>query len=196
MDEHGQRAVIRDRATLRLVDLDTLTTHLLPWSYSALSVPDKVGLSGDGSLVALLVRSPTGDQQQIAFSPWPFHGAASVTDEQVPSPVDFVGAIVRDMAFKPGSHELLVVRSNGQLLLLNPDRAAPPAGNVTGGEVAPTATMPAAPVSPLTPWMQLDVPGTTVAFNRTGEYLAVACEDGVVRLISVTHREVRLRIPI
>jgi WD40 repeat protein len=177
VNANGNRAVIRDRGTLRLVRLADQATRILPWRDPVLSVLDKIALSGDGARIALLVSNQTGDRQRVVFRRWNL--AEDTDNSPVPDEaVDFVGALVRDLAFVPGSQRLLVVRSNGHLLLLDP------------------AQLDSDPARAQTPesWLTLDAPATTVAFNRTGEYLAAACEDNVLRLISVARPEVRQRI--
>lgn len=193
VNANGERAVIRERSTLRLVRLADLAGRVVVWNHPTLTVPDKVAISDEGDLVAVLARSPTGDRQQIAFRAW----ESGAGDEpagraaRVPAPFEFGGALVREIAFLPRTQKLLIVRSNGHLLLLDPWRDAPQ-----------TATAPALVRSrysrlPSTdPWLRLDAPATSLAFNRTGEYLAVACEDDILRLISVGRREIRHRIAI
>jgi hypothetical protein len=192
VSEHGRRAVIRDRSTLRLVELASLASRTVVWNHPTLSVPGKVALGGDGELVAVLVRSLAGDQQQIALVPWTPVDGTEPTAER-PSPVDLVGAAVRDLAFLPGTRRLLLVRSNGELHLLDLSRPSPAADRrLSRSEVREKTDWTPAPE----PWMRLDSPATVVEFNRTGEYLAAACEDNVVRVISVSRAEVRRRIPI
>ncbi|MCK4340246.1 MAG: protein kinase [Phycisphaerae bacterium] len=168
----GTRAVIRDGTDWRFHDFAERVARVRPWNNPKLTVLGKVALSSDGELSALLARSATGDQQQIAFRNWPAGPVDAPRDEH-PAPIDFVGAEIRDMAFVPRTHTLLVVRSNGQLFLLNPEGLREEAGE---------------------PWLQLDSAPSACTFNRTGEYLAVACEDDVVRLISMVRHEVRHRI--
>ena len=185
LSEDGRRAVIRERSTLRLVQLADLATRSVPWSHPTLTIPDQVALSPDGELIALLAHSHAGDQQQITFLRWPTtveEGAPQTADRPgvaspmppAPLPLEFVGAVVRDMTFVPGTRKLLVVRSNGQLLLFDAEH---PRESGTPEQ-----------------WLELEAPATTVAFNRTGEYLAAACEDGILRLISVPRHDVRHRI--
>ncbi len=187
LDADGRRAVIRDRTTLRFRELDTARVRAFPLRDPRLPVPDRVALSGDGELVALLARSRVGDREQIRFWPWDMAKLPPQDGEpRAPAPFEFVGALVREMAFLPRTQQLMVARSNGQLLLLDPhDARRPPA--IAAGLGQP---------SPLEPWLHLEVSPTRLAFSRTGEYLAVAGEDGVVRLISVPQREVRHRITV
>ena len=127
----GRRAVISDASAWRFCDLDEQTTRARTWSHPTLTVVDRVALSHDGVLSALLVRSTSGDQQRIALRRWPTSDddpAEEASESPQPAPFDFVGALIRDMAFVPQSHTLLMVRSNGQLFLLDAEGdARPPA---------------------------------------------------------------------
>jgi tetratricopeptide (TPR) repeat protein len=185
----GRRAVIRDRATLRLLNLPDGEAHTMVWSHPRLGVAEKVALSGDGELVAILARNAAGDQQQVALRLWDAVASTSrpATPTQPlpppPEPYDFVGAVVRDLAFVPGTQQILVVRSNGELALLDPQKHWSPA---SPGLARPPGDL----------WMTLDSPAHQVAFSRNGEYLAAACDDDTVRLISVGTGEMRKRLPI
>ncbi len=172
----GRRAVIRDRAVLRFLTLGEDTARTLRWADPAYTVPERVALSADGELVAVLARNAAGDRQQVAWRRWDEPAGPPGRFEPVP----FGGSVVRDIVFLPGTHRLLVSRSSGELLLVEPRVRREP------------DRRPPAP----DPWLQLDSPPTRVVFNRTGEYLAAACEDGIVRLISVAQREVRKRLPV
>jgi tetratricopeptide (TPR) repeat protein len=214
VDAHGDHAVIRDRSTLRLVRLADLATRAHSWRDAVLAVLDKVAMSADGERIALLVRNQSGDQQRIVFRRWWLpddtpsanDGESSTTTEPAQEhgtlrSIDFVGALIRDMAFVPQTEQLLVVRSNGQLLLVDPNAPTDQSAKESG----PTAARPSrAGGNPLGPpktqmpelWLKLDAPATAIAFSRTGAYLAAACEDNVLRLISVARREIRQRIPL
>jgi tetratricopeptide (TPR) repeat protein len=188
LNADGTRAVIRDSGTLRFDDLTARTAVEHPWDDRLTPLADKVALSGDGEWVALLSRTPLGDRQRITFLPWA--AEAGPGDEGGPTKVpsaparpaapsgppaaqlqrvtqDFVGAAIRDLAFVPGTHKLLLARSNGELLLLDGD----------------TSSAPATDTRPPRLYFQLDAAPTMIALSRSGAYLAIACEDGVVRLI-------------
>lgn len=177
----GRRAVIRDGTTLRFYDLGQRQAWAEVWDDRDLPEVGAVALSGDGTVAALLAHSVLGDWQRIVLRGWT--GAAERDPQREPPAIDFVGAEVRDLVFVPHSHRLAVGRSNGQLFLLDVDRSVDPADEAAG----------AARTAP-EPWLTLDAPITKLAVGRTGEYLAAACEDGVVRLIAVGRGEVRHRI--
>ncbi|MBK9118333.1 MAG: protein kinase [Phycisphaerales bacterium] len=173
----GTRAVVRDRTTIRLWDAQLDALQTLRWSHERLMAAERVALSHDGRLLALLARTPLGDQQQIALRRWPVESEEIDATALEPRPIDFVGAAVRELAFFPDSHDLLVVRSNGHLLRADPEHLA--------DRGAPT-----------TPWLSLDGVPVRVAFSRSGAHLAVACEDNVLRIIAVATSEVQHRIPL
>jgi WD40 repeat protein/tetratricopeptide (TPR) repeat protein len=191
----GSRAVTCDGSRWRFFDLTQRTSRTFPWTHPRLTEPVRAALSSDGELAALLVRSASGDRQRIALRSWnappdrPRRRGRG--DGARLAPFDFVGAAVRDIAFVPHDRDLLVARSNGQLFLLEPGPPGPAADEPDDG-----AQRDATPQRIVTqdPWLSLNAAITHVAFSRTGEYLAVACEDRAVRLISTTRGEVRNRI--
>gem|GEM_PF-1103810 len=191
IDAAGHRAVVRERATVRLIELDDLESTNLSWNDRTYAVADKVALRGDGRLIALLVRGRSGDPQRIVFRNWPARpdqqpqapppdSRDSFEDPTAPPPVDFVGAAVRELAFIPGTGRLLVARSNGQLIAIDPEKAA---GQQPASGPDPTGAV-------------LDSPPRIMAFSRTGEYLALACEDHFIRLIMLPRLDVRRRLPV
>ncbi len=190
LNADGTRAVIRDSGTLRFDDLAAHTVAEHPWEDRFTPLADKVALSGDGEWAALLSRTPLGDRQRITFLPWaaeagpgdeggptrvppaparPAAASGPPADQLQRIPQDFVGAAIRDLAFVPGTHKLLLARSNGELLLLDGD----------------TSSAPPADTRPPRLYFQLDAAPTMIALSRSGAYLAIACEDGVVRLIAM-----------
>ena len=94
---------------------------------------------------------------------------------RVESPIEFVGSVIRQITFVPGSPQLLVARSNGELLFLEADH------NSTASQ-------------PLKPWQQLDSPALKLAFDRQGTRLAAACEDGFIRILSTSDGQLINRI--
>jgi len=191
----GSRGLIRDGATLRFVSLSGRNVALIPWSHPELSVPDRVALSSDGELAALVARSPLGDQQRVSFFRWP---GGQQAGQAHPGPVDFVGALIRDITFLPGTHTLLVARSNGRLLLIDAEaaRAGAASGTVadSSDDTDPNGTpsgigrivpQQAWSPTPMEPWLTLDAPPTLLACSRNGDYLAVACEDEAIRLLTL-----------
>ncbi len=203
----GTRAVIRDRTSVRLVELADRSGRMLLWRPPARTAPDKVALSDDGQLAAVLVRSAAGDQERVLFRRWPASGASAPADRTgadgelaaedgraAPAPIEFSGALVREMAFFPQSRRLLVARSNGQLLLADPESAA---GASDAALRLPGKVPAASRVRPQPElWLTLDAPPAAIAFSRTGAYLAAACEDSVLRLVLVGSGEIRHRIPL
>ncbi len=187
INDDGSRAVVRDRQVLRFFDMKNQRNFVLPWRRASAEIPGQIALCGDGTLLAVLSRTPMAEKQQISFVHWPLDTeTAGASADDAPPPFDFVGARLRDMLFVPRTRELLVARSNGQLFVLAPDEAVRPPAVATGRPAEGT----------LEPVLVLDSPPTRLACNRTGEYVAVACEDNVVRLVFLPRGEVRHRIPV
>ena len=175
----GGRAVIREGKVLRFVDVARGAVRPLIWRHPRLREPSAVALSEDGTWAALLTRSDSGDVQQVVLLPW----HPRETPGEPPAGRNFVGAQVRDIVFAPLSARLLVVRSNGALFfydaheLRDAESGGPPGGAGT-------------------PWLELESPATRVAFNRSGEYLAAACEDDALRIVLVPRAAVLHRVPL
>ncbi|MEW6251231.1 MAG: protein kinase, partial [Planctomycetota bacterium] len=175
LSANGGRAVIRDRATVRLLDLTADRWTAFPAARGGFAAPEAVALSSDGALVALLARSRKGDRQQIALRAWA--PAPERTDPgEAGAALEFVGAAIREMLFVPGRSILLLARSDGALLQFAVDPRA-----------AAARAMPEAD-------LLLESPAGRLAISRSGEYLAAACEDNVLRLISLARGEIRHRI--
>ena len=175
----GSRAVIRERRVLRFVDVARGEARPLVWRHPRLSEPSAVSLSGDGTLAALLTRSGPGDVQRVVLLPW--RTAEMPVDP--PAGRNFVGALVRDIVFAPLSTRLLVVRSNGALFFYDAHELRDAESRGLPGGAG-------------TPWLELESPATRVAFNRSGEYLAAACEDNALRIVLVPRAAVLHRVPL
>jgi predicted Ser/Thr protein kinase len=172
IDGRGRRAFIRDGRLLRAVDLETGVAAEWTWRHDTVSVPDGVALRGDGTQLALLVRSAIGDQQAVMIFAWP-RGPGDVPPEHVAT-VSLTGALVRHLLYLPGSHDLVLARSSGQLLRVPADAT----GDVTIEQ----------------PWLRLNTAPAALAANRTGTLLAAAGEDDKVRLIDVTRGMIQEQI--
>ena len=164
-------------------------SQALDWAHPKAPLLARMAMNSDGNRLALYARSPAGDEQIIYFAQLTRRGlfprpvATGLPAPAAPS-VRLMGSAVRDMLFLPGSNDLLVARSSGELLLL-PDAALPqpsaPAVLIEGAR-APAA------------WAQLDSPPTRMAIDAHGRWLAVACEDGTVRVLSVLDTSEKGRI--
>ncbi len=179
LSDDGSRALIRDRAVLRFVDVARGEARPLVWRHPRLTEPSAVSLSGDGALAALLTRSGLGDVQRIVVLPW----RTPEMPAEPPAGRNFVGALVRDIVFAPLSTRLLVVRSNGELLFYDARELRDAESRGLPGGAGP-------------PWLELEAPPTQVAFNRSGEYLAAAGEDNVLRIVLVPRASVLHRVPL
>jgi predicted Ser/Thr protein kinase/tetratricopeptide (TPR) repeat protein len=184
LDASGTRVVVRDGNSLRFQNVRTLEHATRAWTDPRFTQTDHLALSGDGELVALLARSNLGERQRVSFLRWSTDPSEPLDD--TPPPFDFVGSEIRALQFLPGTHELLVLRSNGQIFRLDPHATERP----------PAVADEAGAASPLEPWMTLDATPERIAISRTGEYLAVAAADGTLRLISVPRAMERHRLNI
>ncbi|MGD8450655.1 MAG: protein kinase [Phycisphaerae bacterium] len=181
LDRHS---VICTGDVIRLRDTVTGTTVTTDWPAPDSHQLQQVAITGDGQLVAFAAQTPAGDQQRVSFRRWQptAPGAMNVTlDTALPPsrpPVEFVGSLIRQIAFRPGTNRLLVARSNGELLWLDG----------AGGNHDADASPPA--------WLRFDSPPLCMAFDRRGQRLAAACADGFVRLLRTSdgHELLRLRL--
>lgn len=174
LDAAGHRAVAREGTVLRFLDLNAGKSSSLSWRDQHFPIPADVAISHDGSLIAILARSSLGDEERVAIMPWPGH------EGETPrlSTVQFVGAVVRWIAFVPGSTQLLVARSNAQILSIDGARAR-------ASQSAPLRAE---------SWAQLDAIPMAWSLSKDGQRLAVACPDDVIRIIDTRSRAVLHRL--
>lgn len=172
-DHAGEAVLVRlgNRLWLRSPAGAILATR---WSHPRLPVLKTACLSGDGSLVALLVQTPNADEQQVILHHnLPRRGGESTALRellpQVGRPVPYLGSPVRTIRFLPSESRLVVARANGEIFLLDP---AP-------GDL---------PLASSAPWFTLDSPAKFVLCNHTGNLLAAACDDAQVRLLDLQRR--------
>lgn len=126
-----------------------------------------LALSDDGRLLAVASEGAAGESQSVTFYQVERSaGGGRFVAPRVGEPIEFTGAALRAMAFAPGANELILTRSNGDVLRLATDRS-------------PAAS------SPKTPWITLESPAQSLALDRAGVLIAAACEDRVVRVISL-----------
>lgn len=189
VDAAGERLLICHGEMIRLRGLDGRGDELA-WQHPSLTALKHVALSPDGRFIALGTQTPAGDRQQISFWQWPeilrFRRGASLAEilTAARQPVEFVGGVIRAMAFQPNQPRLLVARSNGELAWL-PLSDAEVAGGA-GGE----ADVPAAEV-----WLRLEAEPVALAFDRRGERVAVATADGFLHVLHAATGAERRRIP-
>jgi hypothetical protein len=89
------------------------------------------------------------------------------------------------MVFLPGTDDLLVARSNGEILLI-PDS---PPSSLTRSQVVDGVRPPAS-------WMTLDSSPVRLTIDPSGAWLAAACEDGAVRVLSILDLSEKGRIAV
>lgn len=185
----GNRLITRDGTTLTLRNRSTEQRSVVRWGHPFVPVLNGVSLSRDGSSLALHAQSTAGDQQWVLLGPWDSvaaDDAQTMIQAELPPAYrayGFVGSFIREMRFIPGTTRLLVARSNGDLVVLDGDRVESAGGSDSSGALPPPA-----------PWVTLDSPPLTMAFNPAGTRLAVACEDEVVRVYSLENARLLNRV--
>jgi WD40 repeat protein/predicted Ser/Thr protein kinase len=171
----GRNAVVVTGDRIWYKSLDRPRPQLFRWNNNIAPRLASAALSQDGRVLALYSTNEAADRQVISFSttgstrggPPVRAGLAGLG-----RPYDIAGSAVRSMAFMPGSEQLVVARSNGELLLLSPADDARPA-DARELRSASRET-----------WAMLDSPAYMLAFDRDGHTLAAACDDGTVRIIA------------
>ena len=178
LNEDGSRALIIRGNRIWMKDLQQEQTLSIPWrNFEGLSLTN-AALSADGQLMALCGSRDSDDRQMIFFK--------AVNPEQAELrstkykftrrdllTAEFVGSAVNEIAFIPGSTELLAARTNGELLRLSP--------NTNLQQSRPERE----PPQPRQPWTILESPAYRLAFTRDGQTLAVACDDGFIHLLAL-----------
>lgn len=181
LDAEGRRALVRDVDTLRFVEIGPRLEAIVRRTPASVRLPTlgDVALSDDGEWTAVVAASLLREQQRITLQRWPRGGRprrGGVRDEAYIA--DFVGSTIRSIAFLPGDGGLLATRSNGEIVLLEiPSEAAD----------APRELIPRL-------WASIDAAPTALARNRTGELLALACNDDAIRVFAAPSRELKFRI--
>ncbi len=183
---NGGRVIVRDASRVKLLEFTRdRDERLLERTFPFLgSQARKFALSDDGQVVAMLGQTPDGVEQWVSFHRWPSDRRsprARRAERGMLAPIGertrFVGSLVRDLVFLPGSTNLLISRSNGELSLLAL-REGPPDD--------PSAT-------PTRPWLDLEAPASALRFSRDGKRLAVVCDDGMLRIFESESRELATR---
>ncbi|MCA9244841.1 MAG: hypothetical protein KDA32_12850, partial [Phycisphaerales bacterium] len=139
------------------------------WSNRQTPVLRNIAMSDDGKLLALHSRTAVGDAQSISFARIDADKLMEARPARFAltqdSRVRIVGSTIRAFDFFPDSENLLVARANGELLLISPS---------ADGADAPDPYV----------WLTLDGAPAELAFDSGGSTLAVATDDGAVRLFS------------
>ncbi len=170
----GLTGTLRYRRQVWAWRADVSTGPPARWWHERAPVLRDVAISDDGRWLAFQAQSEAGDSQFVFLL-----SAARVFN--VPGPLqrqiarfadmnEFVGSAIRDIAFLPESDELLILRSNGQLLRLQ--------ARAGDGEARKAPSSRASLV-----WAELDAAPRAYAFHAAAGLAAFACEDGVIRLL-------------
>ncbi|MGE3180353.1 MAG: WD40 repeat domain-containing protein, partial [Phycisphaerae bacterium] len=189
----GRRAAVNKGSTLRLIEMSDAPRPPSVRTYQHINSQfEHLALNRDGSMIAIHAPSADGELQWLTFHRWGA-GSAGETRETRPdlaelsliaNPISFVGASIKHLAFLPGTSKLLVARSNGEIIIIDPAVLPPRDVSLQADET------PAAPP----PWLVLDSPAVWLAFSRDADSLAVVSEDGILRVISMETGQLQQRI--
>lgn len=161
----------------------------LRWSSAAAPSLREVALSPSGQWLALRGRSEGTGRELIRVLPAK-GGRRSARDDSHGQIFEFAGSPIRFMRFVPESGDLLVSRANGELHLLRVTQASP------GDEAAASAPAEAVVVRTQDAWDVFESPAYRVTMDHTGLRIAAACDDGIVRVVSMLDTGELARIPI
>lgn len=192
----GRRAIANKGNTLQLIQLVDEAPRPLVRAYQHVSSKFlHVTLNHDGSLIAIHAISDGGDEQWLTFHQWQARMESGRRQTQpnlaelpmTANAISFVGASIRDIAYVPGTSQLLVSRSNGEMILVDP--AVLPAFDREAAKRRETISAPP-------PWIVLDSPAQQLTFSRDGDLLVALSDDGMLRIISVATGQTlrRLRV--
>ncbi len=180
---NADRAVVCTDNMIRVRDRLTGNTYSAVWSGPAVDVLKDAAITGDGQLLAFCAQTSAGDRQEVSFWRWEPQVQTTRSVElpallpQSGRAVEFVGSVIKQMLFVPGTPRLLVARSNGELHMLDA-RGAVGVGSAGTPE----------------PWARLDTPPAALAFNRSGSQLAVAGVDGWIHVLATRDATVLARL--
>lgn len=176
LSDDGRTRAIASDGRIWLQREGALGPRVVPWVSPETPVVKDLALSGDGRVLAVFSQSQAGENQLIHFLKTDVRRGGPDRPAAAAAPVVFVGSLIRDIEFLAGTNRLLVARASGALVLLEPQPIAE-ADRPRGGLPAP--------VEPPPPWLLLEAGPTALAVDRDGRRLAVACDDGSVRIIGV-----------
>jgi serine/threonine protein kinase/WD40 repeat protein len=171
----GERVVAAQENRLWLKTRGRPRATAIRWSSSVTPLLKDIAMSGDGSLLALLSQNQRGDRQSLSFqSAEP--AAPGGRSPPTVSTIEFGGSPVRFIRFIPGTRRLLLARASGELAVIDTEADALVAGNADAA---------AAHAMFEEPWNVLDAGAYRAEFDRAGRAVALACDDGTVRVINL-----------
>lgn len=177
LTDDGRIGVVRFANQVWIRELSRPRPRPIRWTRSDAPQLKDVAISGDGTWLAYFARNQVGDQQVVHLQPmtpefldltasqWRRMAAGGTS-------IEFTGSAVRAVRFIPGTGDLLVIRSNGQLMRI-------PALN---GRETPDLLRSYASVA----WIELDSPANQVVFDHTGRSAALLCDDGLIRIVRLS----------
>ena len=140
-----------------------------------------VALADDGRLIAVAGLDTSRDEHSVVLMSPAVGRRRSRSGRRTVMTVPFPGSAVTAIAFVPGTHNVMIARSNGELLLLRERDARRPRPDQAGRKAVRK------------PWTLLEAPAVRIAFSGDGSLLAVACEDGLIRVWSMRDRRELVR---
>lgn len=171
LDESGDRGVVAYDDQLWLARSDQKRLRPLNWSkLGGLKFGD-VAMTDDGRLAAASARRLVDERDAIVILP---SNTGRRAGRNRPAIIPVPGSAIRTIRFAPNGADLVVARANGELTLLDADQYA------RRGPIPPKP-----PVDSHRPWTVLDAPAYALVFDRHGELLAAACDDGFIRILSL-----------
>lgn len=175
VDHDGQQAVVVSENRIWLIDLRNLRPAPIPWRNREGAIITHVALSDDARTLAFCARKEDEQRDTIIVR----HLSELPKGESKPAipprrdeiACEFIGGKVTEFAFIPGTIDLLVARSYGEIHRIS-----------TADSAVPRATRRQESVA-RDPWTVLDAPAERIAFDRGGTLAALGCADGFVRLL-------------
>ncbi|MFN0135006.1 MAG: WD40 repeat domain-containing serine/threonine protein kinase [Phycisphaerae bacterium] len=194
LSRDGQEAVIRSDDRIWFKTLARPRAQAFRWNDADTPKLRDTMLSGDGKLLAILSETATGDRQVVSFHrPGRLRQQTGANISRsalltVGTITEFVGSTVRAMTFAPNGEDLFVARSNGAIILVQPNAPTSGPGGPTTRELARNVE---------TAWAVLDSAAYALTLDAAGKYLAAACDDGVVRVLGVldTSEQAAITVP-
>jgi len=150
----------------------------LRWSSTSKINVHAVAISDNRRLIALAGARPAAAQEAVVFLAVPPARRGKRTMRAVAAEVPLPGADILDLTFIPDSEDVLVARSDGELLRVSlRDRRQRNEKNTLRRVVRGKT------------WRTLEAPARMLRFSPDGSVLAAWCDDGLVRVWSFAERK-------
>jgi tRNA A-37 threonylcarbamoyl transferase component Bud32 len=181
----GGTALIRSGDRVWVRDMTAARIASLRWGAAGAATLEDATLSDDGATAALQLRSGDKVREMIRFLPTRADSPAlpRLAGDAPGVGLAFSGSAIRFVRFIPKSSTALLARANGELHLVD---SAQPSDGQRGVEVVRSSAA----------WEVLDSPAYLASFDRGGLYVALACDDGLVRVLSILDTSEVARFPV